>query len=125
MYLNNHYIHQDFTDPAHKAAYEKEVRELEGREGPYTRVLLYLLTADPVTREHLWEIMDTDCHGYDIRSECLDAPWLTPEARLLVALAAGIAGDICAERAGRGTVAPVVVDAMRWAQVLYTTYGEP
>ena len=34
MYFNNHYIHQDFVDPAHKDAYDKEVRELEGREGP-------------------------------------------------------------------------------------------
>lgn len=125
MYFNNHYIHQDFVDPAHKEAYDKEVRELEGREGPYTNVLLYILTANPVTREHLWEILDTDFHGYDIRPECLDAPWMTPEARFLVALAAAIAGDICAERAGRGTVAPIVADAMKWAQVLYNTYGEP
>lgn len=113
-----------FVSKAHEDAYNKAVRELDGAEGPFTLVLLFILTASAVTRAHLWEILDPHFPHSDILPECLTADWMTDEARFLVALAAAVNWEAFADRAAKGTLLPAVRDALVWADVLHEAFGD-
>lgn len=123
MYFNNTYIPLAFASKAHEDAYNKAVRELDGAEGPFTLILLFILTASAVTRAHLWEILDPHFPHSDILTECLSADWMTEEARFLVALAA-MASCETEDRLVKGSLLPTVLDALAWAEVLHETFGE-
>lgn len=117
-------IRATFISKAHKEAYEKAVQELEGAVGPFTLVLLFILTACAVTRDHLWEILDPAFPHSEILPDCLTADWMTDEARFLVALASAVSCETFADRAAKGALFPTVIDALAWADVLHEAYGD-
>lgn len=123
LYFNNHVIPVTFVNKAHEDAYNKAVRELDGAEGPFTLVLLFILTAGAVTREHLWEILDPHFPHSNIMPKCLTAEWMTDEARFLVALACAACCEDFADKAANSTLLPAVVDSLAWAKVLHETFG--
>lgn len=102
-----------FVDEYHQAFYEYTLQDLEGCEGPYTRIIVYLLSASAVTREYFWEAYSNRIHG--IRPNCWRASWQTPESRLLIALACMLSGDLSATVAAGGTLAPAIIDALYWS----------
>ena len=69
-------------------------------------------------RAHFWEVYDNHTHG--IKPDCWRASWNTPETRLLIALAARIAGE---PEAGAAPLAPVIMDALAWGQRLDEAMG--
>ena len=99
-----------FLGAAHEQFYDDILRDLEGAEGPHTRPMVYLLAASDILRAHFWEVYDNRAHG--IKPGCWRASWNTPETRLLIALAARIAGE---PEAGAAPLAPVIADALVWA----------
>lgn len=107
-----------FVGTAHEQFYDDTLRDLEGAEGPHTRPVVYLLAASDILRAHFWEVYDNHTHG--IKSGCWRASWNTPETRLLIALAAKIAGE---PEAGAAPLAPVVADALAWAGKLDEAMG--
>ena len=96
-----------FVGTAHEKFYDDMLKDLEGAEGPHTRPMVYLLAASDVLRAHFWEVYDNHAHG--IKPGCWRASWNTPETRLLIALAARLAGE---PEAGAAPLAPVIVDAL-------------
>ena len=87
-------------------------------------LLLFILTACAVTRDHLWEILDPAFPHSEILPDCLTADWMTDEARFLVALASAVSCETFADRAAKGTLFPTVIDALAWADVLHEAYGD-
>lgn len=110
-----------FVDKYHEDFYYYTLQDLEGAEGPYTRVIVYLLSAVPVLREHFWEAYSNRTHG--IRIACLDADWQTPESRLIIALACMLSGDPSAVAVARGTLAPTLIDALAWSDEVDAVMG--
>ena len=98
-----------FVGTAHEKFYDDILKDLEGAEGPHTR---------PILRAHFWEVYDNHAHG--IKPGCWRASWNTPETRLLIALAARIAGE---PEAGAAPLAPVMMDALAWGQKLDEAMG--
>lgn len=111
-----------FRDAEHEKFYHYIIHDLEGDEGYYTRLIVYLLGASPVTRTHFWDAYDgcTQC----IRSGCWRESWNTPESRLVIALAAVLTCDIEAPAAASGTLVPCIVDAYQWSDTLYAAIEE-
>lgn len=107
-----------FLGAAHEKFYDDTLRDLEGAEGPHTRPMVYLLAASDVLRAHFWEVYDNHAHG--VKPGCWRASWNTPETRLLIALAAKIAGE---PEAGAAPLAPVIADALAWAGRLDEAMG--
>ena len=107
-----------FLGAAHEQFYDDILRDLEGAEGPHTRPVVYLLAASDVLRAHFWEVYDN--HTHSIKPGCWRASWNTPETRLLIALAARIAGE---PEAGAAPLAPVMMDALAWGQKLDEAMG--
>ena len=105
-----------FVGTAHEKFYDDILRDLEGAEGPHTRPVVYLLAASDILRAHFWEVYDNHTHG--IKPGCWRASWNTPETRLLIALAAKMAGEPEA-----APLAPVIADALAWAGKLDETMG--
>ena len=105
-----------FVGTAHEQFYDDTLRDLEGAEGPHTRPMVYLLAASDILRAHFWEVYDNRAHG--IKPGCWRASWNTPETRLLIALAAKMAGEPEA-----APLAPVIADALAWAGKLDETMG--
>ena len=105
-----------FVGTAHEKFYDDILRDLEGAEGPHTRPVVYLLAASDILRAHFWEVYDNHTHG--IKPGCWRASWNTPETRLLIALAAKMAGEPEA-----APLAPVIADALAWAGQLEETMG--
>ena len=91
---------------------------VEGAEGPHTRPIVYLLAASDVLRAHFWEVYDN--HTHSIKPGCWRASWNTPETRLLIALAARLAGE---PEAGAAPLVPVMIDALAWGQKLDEAMG--
>lgn len=110
-----------FVDKDHKEFYRYTLYDLEGAEGPYTRPVVYLLSASSTTREYFWDIYDNRIHG--IRVACLYADWQTPESRLLIALACVLSGDPSATVAAGGTLAPAIIDALYWSDKVDAIMG--
>ena len=107
-----------FVGTAHEQFYDDTLRDLEGAEGPHTRPMVYLLAASDILRAHFWEVYDNRAHG--IKPGCWRASWNTPETRLLIALAAKIAGE---PEAGAAPLAPVIADALTGAGKLDEAMG--
>ena len=107
-----------FVGTAHEQFYDDILRELEGAEGPHTRPVVYLLAASDILRAHFWEVYDNHVHG--IKPGCWRASWNTPETRLLITLAAKIAGE---PEAGAAPLALVIADALAWAGKLDEAMG--
>ena len=105
-----------FVGTAHEKFYDDILRDLEGAEGPHTRPVVYLLAASDILRAHFWEVYDNHTHG--IKPGCWRASWNPPEPRLLIALAAKMAGEPEA-----APLAPVIADALAWAGKLDETMG--
>ena len=106
-----------FLGAAHEQFYDDILRDLEGAEGPHTRPMVYLLAASDILRAHFWEVYDNRAHGIKPGGR---ASWNTPETRLLIALAARIAGE---PEAGAAPLAPVMMDALAWGQRLDEAMG--
>lgn len=102
-----------FVDKYHEDFYSFTLQDLEGCEGPYTRLVIFLLSSCDVLREHFWEVYSNHIHG--IRSGCWREPWQTPESRLIIALACMLSGDLSATVAAGGTLAPAIIDALYWS----------
>lgn len=109
-------IQTRWRDKAHEDFYRYMLRDLEGAEGPYTKLIVYLLAAHPLTRKNFWAIYDN--HSHCIKSGCWGAGWNTPESRLVIALAAMLSEDLSAPAASAETLAPCVVDALVWSDYI-------
>lgn len=103
----------------HKAFFDHMIHDLEGAEGPYTRLIVALLSGCPITRQHFWEIYNN--HFHCIKPDCWDAGWNTPESHLVIALAAMLSGDLDSATAASGTLAPSIVDAFVWSDYIDST----
>lgn len=117
--MNTKYLR--FVDKYHQAFYEYTLLDLEGCEGPFTRIIVYLLSASTVTREHFWETYSNRTHS--IRAACLGADWQTLESRLIIALACMLSDDSSAVTASCGTLAPAIVDALYWSDKVDAIMG--
>lgn len=109
-------IQTRWRDKAHEEFFHYMIHDLEGDEAPYTRLVVYVLAANPVARAHFWDIYNN--HGHIIRPGCWVAEWNTPESRLVIALAAMLSGDLVSAAASTGTLAPCIVDALVWSDYL-------
>lgn len=98
-----------FMDNSHEIFYENAMWDFMGSGCPFTGPAVYLLSASEVLREHFWEVYDRDCHT--VKPDCWLAPWNTPETCLLIALAA----NITESPSEKGTLAPVILEALSWA----------
>ena len=107
-----------FVGTVHEQFYDDILRDLEGAEGPHTRPVVYLLAASDILRAHFWEVYDN--HTHSIKPGCWRTSWNTPETRLLIALAARLAGE---PEAGAAPLVPVMMDALAWGQKLDEAMG--
>lgn len=112
-------IQTRWRDKDQEDFYRHMLHDLEGAEGPYTKLIVYLLAAHPLTRENFWMIYDN--HSHNIKSGCWDEDWNTTESRLVIALAAILSGDLASAMAAGGTLAPSIVDALVWSNYIDST----